>query len=229
MVIYTAVVGGTISKLTGGKFANGAISAAFVTAINTDWSKTDNFNGAGSSNGSNGDIVTESGSVSVGDREFSYSTTGPEGFTDKIADSLSTIASSEAGAEVLNGIMDSGGEVNFEYRKGTFATKGEWFGKDSTIYFDPNHVESIVTSGNLYRNANPTMVLSHELYHAWNNAAASWWATGGARRIGTSVRGLPGQEAYATRHTNLVRSQLGLGYIRTHYRYQGNQYCVEGC
>lgn len=87
----------------------------------------------------------------------------------------------------------------------------------------------IATSGNLYRNANPTMVLSHELYHAWNNAASSWLTGGGAARIGSPVRGLPNQETWAVRHTNMVRRQLGYNYIRTHYRHQGHQYCVEGC
>ncbi len=40
---------------------------------------------------------------------------------------------------------------------------------------------------------------------------------------------LPAQEAYATRHTNLIRRELKYGYIRTHYRHNGRQYCVEGC
>lgn len=36
-VIGSAVVGGTVSKLTGGKFANGAITAAFAAALRADW------------------------------------------------------------------------------------------------------------------------------------------------------------------------------------------------
>ncbi len=119
--------------------------------------------------------------------------------------------------------------MTFEYAKGTLATAGEWFGNDSTIYFDPNHATKVVTSGNLYRTANPDMILAHELYHAWNNAASSWFSGEGARRIGSAVYGLPAQEAYATRHTNLIRRELKYGYIRTHYRHNGRQYCVEGC
>ncbi|KZN45754.1 hypothetical protein N474_25155 [Pseudoalteromonas luteoviolacea CPMOR-2] len=112
---------------------------------------------------------------------------------------------------------------------GTLLTAGEWFGKNSTIYFDPTHVSKIVTSGNLFRTASPDMILAHELYHAWNYAASSWFSDGGARRIGGGVYGLPSQEAYAVRHTNLIRRQLGYGYIRTHYNHKGHHYCVEGC
>ncbi len=36
-VISSALAGGTISKITGGKFKNGAISAAFAAAITTSW------------------------------------------------------------------------------------------------------------------------------------------------------------------------------------------------
>lgn len=36
-LVTNGVVGGTISKLTGSKFANGALSAAFVTALRADW------------------------------------------------------------------------------------------------------------------------------------------------------------------------------------------------
>ncbi|MDP5209032.1 M91 family zinc metallopeptidase [Microbulbifer sp. 2205BS26-8] len=153
---------------------------------------------------------------------------GYNSFSEEIAKSLSTIAGTEAGGDILRGIVASKGEITFEYRRGVFAAEGEWFGKNSTIYFDPNHVESIVTSGNIFRNANTTMVLSHELCHAWNNAASGWFGSG-VPRIGNAIRGLPGQEMWATRHTNLVRRQLGYKYIRTHYSHNGNQFCVEGC
>ena len=36
-IIGSAIVGGTISKLTGGKFANGAATAAFAAALRADW------------------------------------------------------------------------------------------------------------------------------------------------------------------------------------------------
>lgn len=36
-IIGSAVVGGTLSKITGGKFANGALTAAFAAALRADW------------------------------------------------------------------------------------------------------------------------------------------------------------------------------------------------
>jgi hypothetical protein len=36
-VIGAAIVGGTVSAITGGKFANGAVGAAFAAALRADW------------------------------------------------------------------------------------------------------------------------------------------------------------------------------------------------
>ena len=36
-LITAAVIGFTVSELTGGKFANGAASASFAAALSTDW------------------------------------------------------------------------------------------------------------------------------------------------------------------------------------------------
>jgi hypothetical protein len=38
--LVSAVIGGTISKVTGGKFINGAASAAFAAALRADWGQT---------------------------------------------------------------------------------------------------------------------------------------------------------------------------------------------
>ncbi|WNO10742.1 hypothetical protein [Teredinibacter sp. KSP-S5-2] len=35
--IYAAVIGGTVSKMTGGKFANGAVTAAMAHALNAEY------------------------------------------------------------------------------------------------------------------------------------------------------------------------------------------------
>jgi len=227
-VITAAVVGGTISKLTGGKFKNGAVSAAFAAAVAADWGGSNGFNGDTNTGQGNGTIKT-SGSISVGEQEFNYETIGNEGYAETISDSLTTIAGTAAGVELLSGIIDSGASVTFEFAKGALATQGEFFGKNSTIFFDPSRAEQIVTSGNVLRAARSDMILSHELYHAWNNGVSGWFSTGGARRIGESIYRFPPQEAYATRYTNVIRGQLGYGYIRTHYLKNGHQYCVDGC
>ncbi|WP_165728396.1 RHS repeat-associated core domain-containing protein [Pseudoalteromonas sp. 31A1] len=226
-VVTAAVVGGTISKLTGGKFANGAVSAAFVVAINTDWSKTNNFGNGGS--GEANRVVEQSGSLTVGESEFTYNTVGPEGYADQVAGSLSELAGTDAGANMLEGIAGTDAEITFEYGRNTFKTVGSHFSNDSTIHFDPLHSEPF--RGLRFRKPvnvsgeSSTLALGHELHHAWKNAASTMFSSGGVTRIGDPRGGGLTGEAYAVRHTNLIRNQMRLRYQRTHYVGQ----CVVGC
>ncbi|TQV87924.1 FG-GAP-like repeat-containing protein [Aliikangiella coralliicola] len=227
-VIASAVVGGTVSRISGGKFANGAYSAAFATALTADWSTKNGFDGNQKAGPSGGEKT--SGSIKVGENTFSYTTEGPEGYADSISQQLSSISTTEAGRELLTGLAVSEGEFTFKYRANTFAVETPFFGNDITIHFDPNYSVPFYSTASAGYTAyeNSTFALAHELYHAWNNSTASWFGGSDARKIGGRVIGINMQEVYATRFTNLIRTQAGLNYIRTHYNTKRGQVCVDG-
>ncbi|TMP26902.1 hypothetical protein, partial [Pseudoalteromonas rubra] len=53
-IIGSAIVGGTVSAITGGKFANGAFSAAFATALRADWGRKQKYDSSTSGSQNDG-------------------------------------------------------------------------------------------------------------------------------------------------------------------------------
>ena len=127
---------------------------------------------------------------------------------------------------MIDEIIDSGATVTFRYNSDrVWRAKGEWFGKNTTIQFDPYKSPDIWTNRG-ERVAKTVYALAHELYHAQTNATATWFTAGSNVKIGKPVLGVPASEAYAVRFTNLIRAQRGESYIQTHYNHNGTQYRV---
>ena len=131
-VLAAAVLGGTVSTATGGKFANGAVTGAFSRAFNDELQTRE---------------VSLSGSIEVGAREFSYEFVGPAGTAETLAVALDQIVETEDGRFMIDEIIDSGATVTFRYNSDrVWRAKGEWFGKNTTIQFDPYKSPDIWTN-----------------------------------------------------------------------------------
>lgn len=202
------------SALSGGKFANGAATAAFANLFASGL-RSNGF-GAGSGSGVGGG-VTANGTVTVGNSTFDYTTNGPEGYAEQVNKLLVEIASTDAGTALLTEISGNGGNVQFSYTEGNAVSKGSLLSRNTEILFNPARSQQIDTTvGSL--EAQSRFILAHELHHAWKNTLSCWF--GCSRPLvlpGKAPRGLPPFEAHAVRYTNLIRTQAGVGYQRTHY------------
>ncbi len=230
-VVTAALVAGTISKITGGKFANGAASAAFFAAVSTDWGGDKGF-GLFTSNSDLEKGYQESVST-YGSQDSSfklseelaldYTTSGPEGFSEVVAGHIEGLSATADGRTILTGLAESGTSINIFKNIGQSAAtqRGSfdfsWSG--TTIAFDPNYVRApaglFVT--NLGRPisplVSPTNALGYELVHAWQNTSYF----NGAPRIPGNVTGGNPWERQAVRYINRIRQQQGLNYTRVRY------------
>jgi hypothetical protein len=182
----------------------------------TNSSRTLGFDG--NSNGGDTSVgITTKGSVEVSGSSFDYTTVGPEGYAEQVHELLTNIASTEAGETLLSEITKNGGNVVFSYGKGDAISRGNLFSRDTEIVFNPTHSQSITTTEGT-RRAQPQFIVAHELHHAWKNTLNCW--LGCSRPLilpGSVPRGLDAMEVHAVRYTNLIRTQAGVDYQRTHY------------
>lgn len=114
------------------------------------------------------------------------------------------------------------------YREGKASAMGSLVSRNTTIFYDPNFSSAFRSDMGIVRSESSTLVLAHEVYHAWTNAG---FGVKGVVQVGpgSTTQGLSSTEFWAVRYTNLIRGQMRIPYIRTHYRYNGSQVCVEGC
>ena len=212
--VYSALVGGVTAELGGGKFANGARSAGFAYLF-ASGSRSLGF-GGGLGGGASGG-VTANGSVAVRGSTFDYTTVGPDGYAEQVHGLLVDIASTDAGASLLTEIAGNGGSVQFRYGVGGASARGSLFSRDTVVTYKPAHRDLIATTSGRIA-AQPEFVVAHELHHAWKNTLSCWF--GCSRPLilpGAVPRGVNPWEVHAVRYTNLIRSQAGVGYQRTHY------------
>lgn len=217
--VAASILGGTVSEMTGGKFANGAVTGAFSYAISAGVDRLRRFNG-GLSNSSNGSYDLTDGSYTIGDQAFNYKLQGPDGYSDAIHSLLGEIAATDAGSKLLQELAQSGEEIVISYSRGAAPmAHTRIFSSRTTITFDPHvHMPIQANIGQIIEQ--PYIVLGHELHHAWMNGLSCW--SGCSRSLvpaGPMPRGLASRpaEVHAVRYMNMIRSQAGLGYQRTHY------------
>lgn len=205
-VFARALLGGTVSELTGGKFANGAVTAAFSQLVNGE------SGGRGQASGDS----SIAHSVAVGDSTFDYTTVGPEGYAEQVHELLVDTASTDAGAVLLTEIAGNGGSVQFSYGEGDAIARGRLFSRHTIITFNPENRQLIdTTAGSLL--AQPQFVAAHELHHAWMNTLNCLFSCNRSLVLPGSVPiGVASREVHAIRYTNLIRTQAGAGYQRTH-------------
>jgi hypothetical protein len=105
---------------------------------------------------------------------------------------------------------------------------------DSVVKYDhktPQFMRTSISDGRV--DTDPIYnILAHELHHTWRRVTTvkgNWYSSNsyGSNDIGKRVPGLSDWETYAVRHTNLIRRQAKLGYIRTHYLTNEGEYRVE--
>ncbi|TMP26898.1 hypothetical protein CWC00_23765 [Pseudoalteromonas rubra] len=219
-IIGSAIVGGTVSAITGGKFANGAFSAAFATALRADWGEMskgqlNGFNGKAENDIDLSDYEIQSHSLKVGEETLNYDTLGPDGYADAVELNLKKIMKTDAGMEMLSSIASGDGNLLVAY--GRVSGEGVAPGYTSAIQFNHIRGQMIRTNKGNIREAT-YLVLAHELHHSWGPMTkGGFWGGNDRINIGRSVSGLGPLETYAVRYTNLIRQQAGVGYRRTHY------------
>lgn len=142
------MVGGTASRLSGGKFANGAATAAFAYMVATGMPDMLDFDGSSNNTGSARKGYAQStGSYSLGDVDFQYRLVGPNGYGEAIGSLLDQIHSTNAGASLLGELATSGASVTFEYiEKVPAAAQSSLFGRNTSIRFDPSFGQQIQTN-----------------------------------------------------------------------------------